>query len=344
MRLLITALLLVASTAVAQSGPTVTFTSSSSTSGLTILVPKSDCGIQRRFSFTRSGNICGGSLFIYVTDKSCGTEPAATDLKLETLTNSSATSGTLIFSVADLLAAKGSGTTTGTTCDTQKDDISFNLCASARQTNSLLECQTAYTSVGTPAFVVDYDPEQPDAPVIAKVIVRDSALSVQVDGAEDDSTIAVEAAMVATSGDAGAGDAGTGDAGTGDAGTDDAGTADAGSDAGGQGLVGALAVEGTTGPVTRVTKAAGEGNVVLTGLVNGVTYRVKATVTDAAGNVSGDSNLVDATPVKSNGLFDKYIEDGGEERGGCAATGGGIAGGAVLAALSLWLSSRRKVS
>ncbi|NBD08540.1 hypothetical protein FOF48_05765 [Corallococcus sp. Z5C101001] len=318
-----------------------TFTSSSSTSGLTILVPKSDCGTQRRFSFTRSGNICGGSLFIYVTEKSCGSEPGTTDLKLETLSNSSATSGTLIFSVADLLAARGAGST----CDTQAADISFNLCASARQTNSLLECQTAYTSVGTPAFVVDYDPEPPATPVIAKVIVRDSALSVQVDGAEDDSTIAVEAAMVAaTSSDAGTGDAGTGDAGTQDAGTDDAGTADAGPDAGGQGLVGALAVEGTTGPVTRVTKAAGEGNVVLTGLVNGVTYRIQATVTDAAGNVSPGSATVDATPVKSNGLFDKYIEDGGEERGGCAATGGGIAGGAVLAALSLWLSSRRKVS
>ncbi|WP_375760613.1 MXAN_2561 family MXYO-CTERM-anchored protein [Corallococcus exercitus] len=347
MRLPFIGLLLFASTAVAQVGPTVTFASAAtSTTGLTITVPRSECGNARRFTWTRNGNICGGSLFIYATTGSCGSEPGAADLRLETLTPSSTTTtGTVNFSVSQLLAARGGGTDggTATTCDSQAAEISFNLCASARQLGGLYgtECQTAYASVGTPAYVMKFDPVAPPAPTIATVIPRDSALSVQVDGAEEDSTVVVEAAAVASA------DGGTGtdeDAGTDvDAGTDlDAGTDDGG--LGGQGMVGALAVEGAEGPVTRVTKAAGEGNVVVTGLTNGVTYRLQATIIDAAGNEGAKSAAVEATPVKSNGLFDAYKEAQGEERGGCAATGGGIAGGAVLAALGIWLSSRRKVS
>ncbi|WP_208721254.1 MXAN_2561 family MXYO-CTERM-anchored protein [Corallococcus aberystwythensis] len=344
MRLPFIGVLLFASTAVAQTGPTVTFaTAATGSTNLTVTVPKSECDNARRFTWQRGGGaICGGSLFIYATTGTCGSEPAATDLRLETFTNSSTTtSGTVNFSVAQLLAARNTGTDggTGTTCDTQTGEISFNLCASARQVGGLYgtECQTAYANVGTPAFVLKYDPQPPAKPSIATVIVRDSALSVQVDGAEADSTVAVEAAAVALA------DGGTG---TEDAGTDvDAGTdLDAGTDDGGLGLVGALAVEGTVGPVTRVTKAAGEGNVVVTGLTNGVTYRLQATIIDAAGNESAQSAAVEATPVKSNGLFDAYKEAQGQERGGCAAAGGGIAGGAVLAALGIWLSSRRKVS
>ncbi|GMT96406.1 hypothetical protein KH5H1_05250 [Corallococcus caeni] len=338
MRLPFIGLLLFASTAVAQV-PTVTFSSAStSTTGLTITVPKSDCGIQRRFSFTRSGTPCEESLYLYVTTASCGTRPLAGDLTLATYGPSDTTaSGTLSFSVEEVLAARNSSADAGSamTCANVTTEMTFNLCAAARRTDSTgFNCQTTYSSVGTPAYVVKYDPAPPATPTIAKVIARDSALSVQVDGAETDSTIVVEAAAVATS------DAGTdGDAGTEDAGTD----ADAGTD-GGQGLVGALAVEGTTGPVTRVTKAAGEGNVVISGLTNGVTYRIQASIIDKAGNESTQSAPAEGTPVKSSGLFDAYKDAGGEESGGCAATGGGIAGGAVLAALGIWLSSRRKVS
>ncbi|QAT86800.1 fibronectin type III domain-containing protein [Corallococcus coralloides] len=342
MRLPFIGLLLFASTAVAQTGPTVTFTSATpTTSNNTVTVPRSECGNARRFSWSRTGNICGGSLFIYATTGSCGGEPTATDLKLVSLGSSDTTaSGTVNFSVQQVLAARGGGTDGGpaATCDSQTSEISFNLCASARQVGGYLgtECQTAYANVGSPTFVLKYDPQPPATPSIAAVIARDSALSVQVDGAEADSTVIVEVAMVAS------GDAGTDT----DAGTDaDAGTdVDAGTEDGGQGLVGALALEGTTGPVTRVDKAAGEGNVVIPGLTNGVTYRLQAIIRDAAGNESPASAAVDATPVKSNGLFDAYVDAGGQERGGCAATGGGIAGGAVLAALGIWLSSRRKVS
>jgi uncharacterized protein (TIGR03382 family) len=351
MRLPLVGLLLFASTAVAQVAPTVTFTSSSTSgSSLTVTVPKSDCGIPRRFTWQRGGAaICGGSLYIYVTTGTCGSEPSASDLKLVTLSNSdTTTTGTLNFSVADVLAARSGGTDAGTgaTCDTQTSEISFNLCASARQVGGLYgtECQTTYASVGTPAYVVKYDPAPPAQPTIANVIVRDSALSVVVNGVESNSTVVVEAAAVAGAGT----DAGTDvDAGTDeDAGTDlDAGTEeDAGMGLVGERFVGAMAVPGTTGPVFRFTKASDEGNVVVTGLQNGVMYRLQATVIDAAGNESTPSATVDATPVKSNGLFDAYKDAGGQETGGCAATGGGIAGGAMLAALGIWLSSRRKVS
>ncbi|RKH52205.1 hypothetical protein D7X55_06780 [Corallococcus sp. AB049A] len=349
MRLPFIGLLLFASTAVAQTGPQVTFTSSSTATNNTVTVPKSECGQPRRFNWQRTGSSCEDPLYIYVTQGTCGTRPAATDLVLETLDpSSSVLNGAVSFSVAQVLAARGTGADAGTaaTCDTQDTEISFKLCASARRVGGSLglDCQETFSNVGVPPYVVKFDPQPPATPSIGKVIARDSALSVQVDGAESNSTVIVEVAMVATAGS----DAGTDtDAGTdADAGSDvDAGMdLDAGTDDGGAGLVGSLALEGTAGPVTRVDKASGEGNVVITGLTNGVTYRLQAIIRDAAGNESPASASVDATPVKSNGLFDAYVEGGGEERGGCAATGGGIAGGAVLAALGIWLSSRRKVS
>ena len=350
MRLPLAALLLFASTAVAQTtGTAVTFTTSSTTSGgTTVLTAKGECTTPVRFSWTRTGNLCtGGSLFLYVSRSSCGSEPAITDLKLATITDTTA-SGTVTFTVQDVLAALA----TPTTCETQKSEISFNVCASAKTFLSVYDasCSTSFSSVGSPAFVVKFDPAPPAKPSIGKIIARDSALSVQVDGVEAKSTVVVEVTAIGVA-DGGAlpdGDAGTDDAGT-DAGEDagvDAGDIDAGADAGADaGLADAGSVSPTpVGTTLRFRKAAGEGNVVADGLVNGVTYRVQAQIVDEAGNESDLSDAVEGTPVKSNGLGDAYVDAGGEERGGCAATGGGIAGGAVLAMLGIWLSTRRKVS
>jgi hypothetical protein len=82
----------------------------------------------------------------------------------------------------------------------------------------------------------------------------------------------------------------------------------------------------------------------LSGLQNDVTYHVVAFALDTAGNVSAASAAVDGTPIKTNGFFQHYVDDGGQERGGCSVAGGGLAGGAVLAALGFWLSSRRNRS
>lgn len=338
MRLPLAALLLFASTAVAQTtGTAVTFTTTSTTSGTTVLTSKADCATPVRFSWTRTGNLCsGGSLFLFVSRSSCGAEPGVTDLKLATITDTTA-SGTVTFTVQEVLTLLA----TPTSCETQTSEISFNVCASAKTFASIYDasCSTSFSSVGSPAFVVKYDPQKPTAPSIGKVIARDSALSVQVDGVEAESTVVVEVTPLTTADGGAPEDAGTDDAGA-DAGEDagevdggDAGLADAG-----------MGGPAPVGPTLRFRKAAGEGNVVADGLTNGVTYRVQARVIDEAGNEGDLSAAAEGTPVKSNGLFDAYVDAGGQERGGCAATGGGIAGGAVLAALGIWLSSRRKVS
>ncbi|WP_164017357.1 MXAN_2561 family MXYO-CTERM-anchored protein [Pyxidicoccus trucidator] len=85
-----------------------------------------------------------------------------------------------------------------------------------------------------------------------------------------------------------------------------------------------------------------EGTAELLGLENGVTYRVVAVATDVAKNASEPSDPSEGTPVASNGFYGGYLGAGGDETGGCGATGGGIAGGAVLAALGFWLSRRKQ--
>ncbi|RKH32306.1 hypothetical protein D7Y13_15810 [Corallococcus praedator] len=332
MRLPLVALLLFALPAVAQTGTAVNFTTTSTSNNNTVVTSRDECTTTLRFSWSRTGTLCnGGTVYLYVTSGSCGgLAPVATDLTLDTVTGNTTTSGVVSFSMSQVLARQ----TGAPTCATQEKEVSFKLCAiTPTISDSVLQtCSATYSSIGAPAFTLTYDPEAPSAPSIGKVIARDSALSVQVDNVEEDSNVIIELNAILKA-DAGIPeeDAGT-DA---DAGTDDAGTvADAGTTPVGE----------SEGPTLRFNKAAGEGNVVATGLINGVTYRIRAKLEDEAGNVSEASAVVEGTPVKSNGLFDAYKDANGQEQGGCASTGGGLAGGAVLAALGIWLSSRRKVS
>jgi uncharacterized protein (TIGR03382 family) len=80
------------------------------------------------------------------------------------------------------------------------------------------------------------------------------------------------------------------------------------------------------------------------GLENNVTYRVTARAVDSADNESEPSEALEGTPIFTRGFFDRYVELGGQETGGCGAAGVGLAGGWVLAVLGLWLSSRRNRS
>lgn len=82
----------------------------------------------------------------------------------------------------------------------------------------------------------------------------------------------------------------------------------------------------------------------MSGLENNVTYRVEAFALDEIGNESGASASQEATPVKTSGFFQAYTDAQGQETGGCNVAGGGLAGGAMLAALGFWLSSRRNRS
>lgn len=96
--------------------------------------------------------------------------------------------------------------------------------------------------------------------------------------------------------------------------------------------------------ITSDEKVAGQGVLVVENLQNGVTYSLVARARDEADNTSDPSAEARGTPLKSSGIYEAYVNAKGEETGGCAATGGSIAGGALLAALGFWLSSRRKVS
>jgi hypothetical protein len=73
------------------------------------------------------------------------------------------------------------------------------------------------------------------------------------------------------------------------------------------------------------------------GLQNGNTYDVRAYAVDAAGNQSGYSDTVSATPLHSTGFWEAYRRAGGEAQG-CAAAGAAP----VLFGALFFLLRRRK--
>ena len=94
--------------------------------------------------------------------------------------------------------------------------------------------------------------------------------------------------------------------------------------------------------VGEVRQAVGKGSLVVEKLQNDVTYQVQAYAYDAAGNESLPSDSRDVTPIKTVGFVELYQGAGGST--GCGVAGGGLAGGGLLAALGLWLFSRRNRS
>ena len=96
--------------------------------------------------------------------------------------------------------------------------------------------------------------------------------------------------------------------------------------------------------VVQKTQGVGVGAIQLEGLENNKTYELRAYATDEANNTSEPPTTANVTPIKTYGFLELYNENGGQETGGCGAVGGGVAGGAVLAVLGFWLSSRRKRS
>ncbi|HYO70830.1 MAG TPA: MXAN_2561 family MXYO-CTERM-anchored protein, partial [Archangium sp.] len=78
-------------------------------------------------------------------------------------------------------------------------------------------------------------------------------------------------------------------------------------------------------------------------LENQVLYQLEAYAIDEAGNQSPASAASEGMPTKTYGFYEQYRKAGGEETG-CGATGGGFAGGGMLAALGFWLFSRRNRS
>ncbi|WNG35355.1 hypothetical protein F0U61_18025 [Archangium violaceum] len=96
--------------------------------------------------------------------------------------------------------------------------------------------------------------------------------------------------------------------------------------------------------ITSRTEGVDVGPIRVENLENEVTYQVRAYAIDEADNESEQFATGQGTPTRSLGFYEYYLEAGGTETGGCGATGGGLAGGAVLAVLGIWLSSRRNRS
>jgi uncharacterized protein (TIGR03382 family) len=92
------------------------------------------------------------------------------------------------------------------------------------------------------------------------------------------------------------------------------------------------------------SKEQGLGSIQVEDLENDVVYELRAFSIDVVGNVSETATTAEGTPTKTFGFYEKYRLSGGQETGGCGATGGGLAGSAMLAVLGFWLSSRRNRS
>ncbi len=68
----------------------------------------------------------------------------------------------------------------------------------------------------------------------------------------------------------------------------------------------------------------------ISGLVNGTTYDLRAYAVDAAGNVSGYSDIVSATPLHTTGFWEAYRRAGGQAQGCSAVWGAPVLAGALL--------------
>ncbi|MBZ4396923.1 MXAN_2561 family MXYO-CTERM-anchored protein [Myxococcus sp. AS-1-15] len=198
-------------------------------------------------------------------------------------------------------------TKAGQTCEAQTENKSFKLCASVRPFNSTgTTCEATATSVGTPAITLTLDPKPPAAPILPTVTGLDTALSVDVTAPSDSSQMKVEVVKLV-----------------------------AGEDGGST----------TAGDVVRSKEQTSSNTLFrMDNLENGVEYGVRVFALDKAGNQSEPSPLATGTPIASNGFWAAYRGAQGAETGGCGAGGGGLAVGAVVAALGFWTVSRRKQS
>ncbi|QSQ16657.1 MXAN_2561 family MXYO-CTERM-anchored protein [Myxococcus landrumensis] len=297
MRHILVVLLLTASTAL---GQTVNFTGAAIQNN-EVVVSLANCGKVNAVTWTRSGTLLCSSATLFLTEGSCTDKPDATGNKKvgEINQNDASPTGTINLVMSEALDAKGE------TCEGQKANRTYKLCASTTRQTNLGQCDSTLVSIGNSINFI-LDPVAPGAPGAPAVTGLDSALSVSVTTTSDMARLKVEVVELTLG--------------------DDAGT-------------------GTPGAVVRSKEQVTPNNVFrMDGLENGKTYGVRVIAFDKAGNESPASALVTGAPIASNGFFDEYVDAGGQETGGCGAGGGGLAVGAAMAALGFWLTSRRKQS
>jgi hypothetical protein len=93
--------------------------------------------------------------------------------------------------------------------------------------------------------------------------------------------------------------------------------------------------------VTTVAYTAGSATV--GNLKNGVTYSIRLVAEDAAGNPSAPSEVKQGSPVQTDGLWDLYKRQGGDEPGGCNIAPASLSLVAGASLLALVLFRRRRV-
>lgn len=89
--------------------------------------------------------------------------------------------------------------------------------------------------------------------------------------------------------------------------------------------------------VERAQFSPSAGSVKISGLTNNVTYQVRTRAEDQVPQLSDYSGIVEVTPLLTQGFWDRYLAEGGADRGGCGGVGAMIFAwclpGAVLVSL-----------
>jgi len=87
--------------------------------------------------------------------------------------------------------------------------------------------------------------------------------------------------------------------------------------------------------------SANSGSLTINNLTNGTVYLVRGYSIDEASNISAPSTPVEGEPVVTYGFYANYVDDGGQDTGGCTAAGGALSGLSVAAVAILALVRRR---
>lgn len=276
-------LILVASTAVAQTTGTTTVTfgirETPSATSDQLIIGASSCGTSRvvYWVWNQIGLTACNNMRIWATENSCANEPASGDKEYDSVSvllfRQVGSSGSFTINIDDLPGFAKTDTTTpcgGATTLTKEHKI----CASAP---TALQCglQNTTFTTATPLRII-YDAQPPNAPIISEVLAQDKALKVDFSVSSDTTE-----------------------------------------------LIPFIRPQGTTDYTRRPTVSLGSGReIVIDGLLNGTTYDVLLRAIDGAGNESADSEPGSGTPRRTVGFWGTYREAGGTDTGGCSMAPG----------------------
>lgn len=272
-------------------------------------VPGKDCSSSLRVSWTTtsltSNNICN-SLQIWVSSSnSCGNSPGtgATDGGTDLVLDTQGLSTVFTGVTPDQVLNQIPGLA-GKDCTAAQLDVTDAVCASVQTKDATGACSGSFIA-GQPLLTVRFDNVPPDPPSIS-LTPQDSKIIVSLSAngsqASDVLTFNVEIAE-----------------------TPDGGVADGGS----------LNFR----PAGTVN--ANNSSQPIIGLINDTTYAVRGFAVDEANNISQASAIETATPLAADGFWATYKKEGGEELGGCNASGAAVPS-AIAAAVALGVFLRRR--